>query len=232
MERLDEKMSRELRARKRHAKMESVADFFTGVAEDVADACNDGINAIRSFLGEKKQQRIEQDMMRRRFESFVDMHDPSKIGTVEYEDLENNAGMRVVVYTENGPLIKTFYTQEPVIGVFARDGASKYGWYNLCELANNVSVAYEGYCPDSASSNKFPHYYYANLIKRNYTEYGAEDAIRAKQFSGFVRSDKGRFSKIDTSLPVCYYDIAPYMDLEKTFETAYNQAIANAELQA
>ena len=232
MERLDEKMSKELRAQKRKAKLEDIRDFFSSAVEDISDACNDGISAIRGYFNERKQQQIEQELMKRKFDAFVDKHDPSKIGTVEYEDLENNGGMRVTVYTENGPLIKTFFTNEITLGQFAKNPADRYTWYSLCEQAGDTRVSYEGYCADSASSNKFKHFYYVNLAQNTYTEYGAEEPIMAKHFSGFVRSDKGKFSKVDTSLPICYYDILPYLDLKNTFETAYNDAISQAELQA
>ena len=232
MERLDEKISKELRANKRKAKFEAICDFFTDTAEDIADACRDGVNAIKGYFNEKQQKQTEQNLMKRKFESYIAKHDPSKIGTVEYEDLENNAGMRVTVYTENGPLIKTFFTNEITLGQFAKNPADRYTWYSLCEQAGDTRVSYEGYCADSASSNKFKHFYYVNLAQNTYTEYGAEEPIMAKHFSGFVRSDKGKFSKVDTSLPICYYDILPYLDLKKAFESAYNEAISQAELQA
>lgn len=232
MERLDEKISKELRANKRKAKIEAICDFFTDTAEDIADACRDGVNAIKGYFNEKQQKQTEQNLMKRKFESYIAKHDPSKIGSVEYEDLENNAGMRVTVYTENGPLIKTFFTDEITLGQFAKTGVDRYSWYTLCELAGDTRVSYEGYCADSASSDKFKHLYYVNLMQHRYTDYDSEIPMNAKHFTGFVRTDKGKFSKVDTSLPICYYDILPYLDLKKTFENAYNEAISQVELQA
>ena len=232
MERLDDKISKELRSNKRKAKLEAICDFFTDTAEDIADACRDGVNAIKGYFNEKQQKQTEQNLMKRKFESYIAKHDPSKIGSVEYEDLENNAGMRVTVYTENGPLIKTFFTDEITLGQFAKTGADRYSWYSLCELSGDTQVSYEGYCADSASSDKFKHLYYVNLMQHRYTDYDGEIPMNAKHFTGFVRTDKGKFSKVDTSLPICYYDILPYLDLKKTFESAYNEAISQAELQA
>ena len=232
MERLDEKIGRELKAHKRRAKLEAVKDFFIDTAEDISDACTSGINAVRSYFNKREQERTEQNLMKRKFESFVAKHDPNKIGTVEYEDLDNNGGMRVTVYTENGPLVKTFFSDELTLGQFAKTGADRYNWYSLCELAGDTHVSYEGYCADSASSDKYNHLYYVNLMQHRYTDYDSEIPMNAKHFTGFVRSDKGKFSKVDTSLPICYYDILPYLDLKRTFEEAYEQAIAGAELQA
>ena len=232
MERLDEKINRELRANKRKAKLEAVKDFFTDTIEEVSDAFSSGAEAVRGYFNEKKQQKIEQDLMRRKFDAFVEKHNPSKIGTIEYENLENNNGMRVIVYTENGPLIKTFFTNEITLGQFAKTGADRYSWYSLCELSGDTQVSYEGYCADSASSDKYKHYYYVNLMQHRYTSYEGDEPIQAKHYSGFVRTDKGKFSKVDTSLPICYYDILPYLDLKHTFDKAYDEAISEAEFQA
>ena len=226
MTKLDKKIDNELRANKIKSRLGDVKDFFVDIAGSVSDLYLDGVSAVKDYIADKKHKQREQDLMAKMFESYIDMDDPSKVGTVEYKVLDNDLGIRVTVYTEHGPLIKTIYTKSINMGDFVESNADRYYWYKFAENCDDAKVAYEGYCVSSANSQKYDHYYYANILRTH------DGAHKSRQYRGYVRSDNGKFTKVDTSFLDSWSEMAHFSELQDTFEKEYNNIVNKAMLQA
>ena len=221
MDRLDKKNDREMRKLDRAEKKKSVLEWLSNGVARIGDKVEGFGFAIKDnvceYLEEKRKERDFQEGCQDAFDDYLDMHDENRIGMCNIYSL-TNGGLRVVIHTEHGPIIKTIETT----GEYELIDLKKISQDFYFENKRSYKISYEGYCSyvsdgDGVSGVKRgERRYYASVtceLPSIKDTFGAPIAM----YYGVERKNNGKFRKVRFVQSGTEQIPEIYTDLKRTF---------------
>lgn len=216
MTRIDKQINKELKAKRRKENTGKIVDFFQGCKDKVLARKDEATYKFEAWKEDLKEKTAFQKKAKKAFDNYLHLHDESKIGICEIERLENG-GLRVVVYTARGPIIKTIEHASEDCQENIDERCIDQDFY--FDNKRTFKVSYEGYC-SWEERDGFEHPYYANVTK-TYGERPTSKEIDVQIFNGFERKDNVKF-RVVREIKIWYVPEI-YSDLQATFKKHYHK---------